>query len=427
MTERASSAAAGARTRDEDSRRDRRWKGAATRRRSTARRGRREGDAAEERRSAHPHDSGPWRARGGVAQELDMTTTRFIRAPAGRRRRRSFVRLGPHPSRHTRRASRATGRPVERHVATPRRARPRWRRAPPTRSPCRHASRVPVPRAFTSRVPTLPTLTPRPSLARAGVPATARRVPPPFPTRYSCRRCVLHPVSPSRRQHLAPTPSPSLPDAPPPPNPNPDPPPPFPADPAARPRVHGGQAQHRAQHSRRPARLAELGVEIHRTRRGGDVTYHGPGQTVLYPVVHLRESRLGARAYVEGLEDVMIAAAASFGVRAFGRVPADDGGVGGRQKDGRGGRARGGVSTHGAAFNRDPDLRMFDDIVPCGLEGRAVTSLALELRERDEGDGGEKHTRAVRGWRRGSWRRSRRRLVRRRRVDARARRRPGEF
>ena len=70
-----------------------------------------------------------------------------------------------------------------------------------------------------------------------------------------------------------------------------------------------------------PARLAELGVEIHRTRRGGDVTYHGPGQTVLYPVVHLRESRLGARAYVEGLEDVMIAAAASFGVRAFGRVP----------------------------------------------------------------------------------------------------------
>ena len=147
-----------------------------------------------------------------------------------------------------------------------------------------------------------------------------------------------------------------------------------------------------------PARLAELGVEIHRTRRGGDVTYHGPGQTVLYPVVHLRESRLGARAYVEGLEDVMIAAAESFGVRAFGRVPEMTGvWVGDRKLGAVGVRVSGGVSTHGAAFNRDPDLRMFDGIVPCGLEGRAVTSLAMELRERDEGGEGGEHTRAVRG------------------------------
>ena len=96
-----------------------------------------------------------------------------------------------------------------------------------------------------------------------------------------------------------------------------------------------------------PARLAELGVEIHRTRRGGDVTYHGPGQTVLYPVVHLRESRLGARAYVEGLEDVMIAAAASFGVRAFGRVPEMTGvWVGDKKLGAVGVRVSGGVSTH---------------------------------------------------------------------------------
>ena len=147
-----------------------------------------------------------------------------------------------------------------------------------------------------------------------------------------------------------------------------------------------------------PARLAELGVEVHRTRRGGDVTYHGPGQTVLYPVVHLRESRLGARAYVEGLEDVMIAAAESFGVRAFGRVPEMTGvWVGDRKLGAVGVRVSGGVTTHGAAFNRDPDLRMFDGIVPCGLEGRAVTSLAMELRECDEGGGGGEHTRAVRG------------------------------
>ena len=65
--------------------------------------------------------------------------------------------------------------------------------------------------------------------------------------------------------------------------------------------------------------LRACGAEVHKTRRGGDVTYHGPGQFVMYPVVNLREAKVGPRAYVEGLEDVMIDCARGFGVRARGR------------------------------------------------------------------------------------------------------------
>jgi lipoate-protein ligase B len=137
------------------------------------------------------------------------------------------------------------------------------------------------------------------------------------------------------------------------------------------------------------ARLAELGVEVHRTRRGGDVTYHGPGQFILYPIVGLRGLGVGARAYVEGLEDVMVAAAGSFGVAARGRVPDMTGVWAGDRKLGAiGVQISGGVSTHGLAFNHDPDLSLFDHIVPCGLQGRAVTSLALELSDREKKHGG---------------------------------------
>ncbi|CAI5969385.1 unnamed protein product [Closterium sp. NIES-64] len=67
--------------------------------------------------------------------------------------------------------------------------------------------------------------------------------------------------------------------------------------------------------------LAARGVEVHRTARGGDATFHGPGQAVLYPVLRLPDLRLGARRYVEGLEDVMVRGSARFGVEARGRVP----------------------------------------------------------------------------------------------------------
>ena len=177
-----------------------------------------------------------------------------------------------------------------------------------------------------------------------------------------------------------------------------------------------------------PARLAELGVEIHRTSRGGD-GHHGPGQMKRYPAVHLRESRLGARAYVEGLEDVMIAAAASFGVARLRRVPEMTGVWVGDKKLGAVG-VRVSVSTHGAAFNRDPDLRISSTTSSRATRGTRrdesrVGSCANATRETGAkvlhaGCAGVVWRRGRGGVRRGVW-------VRRRRVDARARRRPGGF
>jgi lipoyl(octanoyl) transferase len=67
--------------------------------------------------------------------------------------------------------------------------------------------------------------------------------------------------------------------------------------------------------------LRTCGAEVHKTRRGGDVTYHGPGQFVLYPVINLRDARVGARAYVEGLEDLMIDCAKGLGFRPGAGCP----------------------------------------------------------------------------------------------------------
>ena len=141
--------------------------------------------------------------------------------------------------------------------------------------------------------------------------------------------------------------------------------------------------------------LASLGVEVHKAKRGGDVTYHGPGQTVAYPLVGLRELRdrtgraFGARRYVETLEDVMIDVCRAFGVRdARGRVPAMTGAWVGDKKIGAVGVAiSGGVASHGLAFNRDPDLSFFRHIVSCGLPDAEPTSLADEVRRR-RGRGG---------------------------------------
>ena len=127
--------------------------------------------------------------------------------------------------------------------------------------------------------------------------------------------------------------------------------------------------------------LRRIGADVHKTRRGGDVTYHGPGQIVLYPILHLRESQIGARKYVETLEDIMIDTCACFGIEARGRVPEMTGTWVGDKKIGAVGvQISQGVTTHGLAFNRDPDLLFFKHIVSCGLPGKTPTSLANELR-----------------------------------------------
>jgi lipoyl(octanoyl) transferase len=124
-----------------------------------------------------------------------------------------------------------------------------------------------------------------------------------------------------------------------------------------------------------PERLAALGVELHETGRGGDVTYHGPGQVVGYPILDLRPDRCDVHAYVRDLEEVMIRAARAFGVEAE-RVRGLTGIWVGREKLAAiGVRISRWITSHGFAFNVNTDLTHFDLIVPCGIADRGVTTL----------------------------------------------------
>ncbi|CAI0450309.1 unnamed protein product [Linum tenue] len=119
--------------------------------------------------------------------------------------------------------------------------------------------------------------------------------------------------------------------------------------------------------------------ELHYTERGGDITYHGPGQAVLYPILSLREIGLGARKYVEQLELTMIELASLYGVKASVGEKGETGVWVGDGKIGAiGVRISGGITSHGLAFNIDPDLNYFKHIVPCGIADKRVTSLRKE-------------------------------------------------
>jgi lipoyl(octanoyl) transferase len=125
-----------------------------------------------------------------------------------------------------------------------------------------------------------------------------------------------------------------------------------------------------------PERLEQLGVEVHETGRGGDVTYHGPGQVVGYPILDLNPDRRDVHRYVRDLEDVMIRVCASFGVEA-GRIAGLTGAWVGAEKIGAiGVRISRWVTSHGFAFNVSTNLDHFRLIVPCGIADRGVTSLA---------------------------------------------------
>ncbi len=130
------------------------------------------------------------------------------------------------------------------------------------------------------------------------------------------------------------------------------------------------------------ARLAAEGVSVRETNRGGDITYHGPGQLVAYPIVSL-ERRRDLHAYLRFLEDVLIATAARHGVTATRREGLTGIWVGERKLAAIGVGVRRWVTLHGVALNVAPELKHFGGIVPCGIrpEQGVVTSLAAELGE----------------------------------------------
>jgi lipoyl(octanoyl) transferase len=121
--------------------------------------------------------------------------------------------------------------------------------------------------------------------------------------------------------------------------------------------------------------LRARGVELFESGRGGDVTYHGPGQLVGYPILHLDPDRRDVHRYVRDLEEVLIRALSEFGIAAS-RAPGLTGVWVGSEKLGAiGVRISRWVTSHGFALNVDTNLSQFDLIVPCGIRGRGVTSM----------------------------------------------------
>jgi lipoate-protein ligase B len=121
--------------------------------------------------------------------------------------------------------------------------------------------------------------------------------------------------------------------------------------------------------------LAARGVEVVETDRGGDVTFHGPGQVVGYPILDLRKRGLGAHTYLRFLEEKLIGVLATYDIVAF-RDPQHTGVWTDAGKIAAMGiRVSAGVSLHGFALNANTDLAYFGLIVPCGIEGRAVASM----------------------------------------------------
>ena len=130
--------------------------------------------------------------------------------------------------------------------------------------------------------------------------------------------------------------------------------------------------------------LADAGIEVVETDRGGNVTYHGPGQLVAYPIVKLSEHRFTVGGYVRALQDCVIDCLG----RCLMKATVDPAAVGVWAEDRAGQlakvcaigvRVRRGVTLHGVALNVETDLKYFDLIVPCGLEGRPVTSVRKVL------------------------------------------------
>jgi lipoyl(octanoyl) transferase len=123
-----------------------------------------------------------------------------------------------------------------------------------------------------------------------------------------------------------------------------------------------------------------LGIEVHETGRGGDVTYHGPGQLVGYPILDLKPDRCDLHRYVRDLEDVLIRALATFDILAGRKQGLTGVWVGDAKIAAIGVRVSSGwITSHGFALNVTTDLGYFDSIIPCGIKDFGVTSMQRVL------------------------------------------------
>ena len=125
--------------------------------------------------------------------------------------------------------------------------------------------------------------------------------------------------------------------------------------------------------------LAREGIAVRRIERGGDVTYHGPGQLVGYPILDMHSHNLGASDYMHRIEDVVAATCADFGIRVHRREKVIGLWAGENKIAALGVRIKRGVTFHGFALNVDTNMRHWSMIVPCGITDGGVTSMALEL------------------------------------------------
>ncbi|MFW6217747.1 MAG: lipoyl(octanoyl) transferase LipB [Verrucomicrobiota bacterium] len=126
------------------------------------------------------------------------------------------------------------------------------------------------------------------------------------------------------------------------------------------------------------AALHALGIEFVASNRGGDITYHGPGQIVAYPILSLQHSR-DLHAYLRGLEEVVIRSLAHFGLQSDRREGKTGIWLESRKICAIGVAVRSWVTYHGFALNLAPDLSHFNGIVPCGITDGSVTSMQREL------------------------------------------------
>jgi lipoate-protein ligase B len=130
-----------------------------------------------------------------------------------------------------------------------------------------------------------------------------------------------------------------------------------------------------------PDELRKLGIDVEQADRGGDVTYHGPGQLVAYPVLDLKRRALGIRQYLRVLEDTVIDTLAEYGLKGERIYGLTGVWVAGAKVAAIGVGARRWVTYHGAAINIDPDMTNFARIIPCGIVDKPVTSLRQLLGE----------------------------------------------